>query len=226
MKIWNIIPSFECQHHQLALEEEEPPRFELVNRAAVLESGLARFVESGEYDAYADEERELMAFAGMVQPVFRIADPDFARDYFERGGLRCVSGRLRQVLGLTAQTIRYRDIDLDGSPPAVHAQAYQAFQVVPFADPIDWARTPCEILEYQRPDGSIRRQRVPAHPMLRPRTFWREDFMAPAALFRTPVGIWAVDELAARVMGAGITDVQFQDVTSERAQTEEVLRQF
>jgi hypothetical protein len=214
------------EQHFLDLEDEEPPRFEFVNRGALWQH-WDRFLGS-EYDACGDDERELLEFDTMPTPVFRIADPAFMPNYLQKGPLECISLRLRQALGLTEAVIRYRDVNLDQSPPAVRAQEYQAFQAVHFAHLIDWNRTPGQIVGHPRPDGSIRRQRYLAHPPDGPRTYWRDDFTPPAPLFRVSGTPWtlATDALADRVMRAGITDLVFKDVTSDRAQTELVFWQL
>jgi hypothetical protein len=140
MPLWSVSASFESVQHFWDLEDEEPPRFEFVSRDALFQH-WDRFLGS-EYDAYGDDERELLEFDAMPTPVFRIADPAFRPDYLEKSRIQCASLRLRQALGLTEAVIRYRDVNLDQSPPTVHAQEYQAFQVVHFADLIDWNRTP------------------------------------------------------------------------------------
>jgi hypothetical protein len=226
MPLWMVSSSVESMQHFLDLEDEEPPRFEFVNRDALFQH-WDRFLGS-EYDAYGDDERELLEFDAMPTPVFRIADPAFRPDYLEKSSIQCTSLRLRQALGLTEAVIRYRDVKLDQSTPAVRAQEYQAFQVVHFADLIDWNRTPGQVLEHRRPDGSIRRQRYLAHPLDGQRTYWRDDFTPRAPLFRVFGTPWtlATDALADRVMRAGITDLVFQDITSDRAQIELVFRQL
>src|SRR5262249_843747 len=154
----------ESLQYFLDLEDAQPPRFEFVNEDA-LSQHWNRFLFGSEYDAYDEAERDLLEFDGMPQPVLRIADPAFRLDYFQKGRIRYASLRLRQALGLTRDVIRYRDIDLDRSPPAVCAQQYQAFHVVPFADPIDWSRTAGETIDLPRPDGSIRKQWSLVHPL-------------------------------------------------------------
>jgi hypothetical protein len=223
--IWSIVPSFKCAKYQRALEDEEPPRFQLINRNAIFEV-WCRFLEGSEYEAYSEADLARMEFDAMPWPVFRIADPAFRLDYFQVGRLCCLSLRLREALGLSDDVIRYREIDLLDSPPAVHAQEYRAFEVVHHTDPIDWSRTPSEILEYQRADGSTSRRRVLAHPLRRPHTYWRENFTPPAPLFRALSWLMATDELADRVMRAGITDVLFQDITSDSGQTKFVRRKL
>jgi hypothetical protein len=124
--------------HFFELWNEIPPRFEIVNDIAVHEHKTRIF------DEYRDREesaRELVLFRDMPKPVFRFGDPAFKLDYFD-AGVHCASSRLRHALGLSEAAILYRDIDLNGSPPAVLANEYQAFQLVNFADPVDWSRTP------------------------------------------------------------------------------------
>src|SRR5215813_9900041 len=224
--LWVVGGSLESAEYAYGLADERPPRFELVNQAAVYD--YRRRVES-EYPGHDGAEHERMWFNDMPMPIFRIADPAFRLDYFHMG-IPCASLRLRRALGLTDTVIRYRDIDLDQSPPAVRERGYQAFHVLTVADPIDWSRTAAVVLDVRRPDGSIRKQRyvAPPNPVGPPqRIYWRDDFKAPAPLFRAVGTPWtlATDPLADQVMRAGITDLVFQDITSDRAQTGVVLRQ-
>lgn len=225
--LWLIGGSLESSQYLYGLEDERPPRFEFVNRPAVYE--YRRRVES-EFHEHDDAEHERLRFNDMPMPIFRIADPAFRLDYFDTG-VPCASLRLRRALGLTDAVIYYRDIALDQSPTAVREHEYQAFHVLNFADPIDWSRTAAVVLDVRRQDGSIRKQRyvAPPDPVGPPRRiYWRDDFKAPAPLFRAVGTPWtlATDPLADKVMRAGITDLVFQDVTSDRAQTEVVLRQL
>jgi len=225
--LWVIGGSLESAQYLYGLEDERPPRFEFVNRLAVHE--YRRRVES-EFHEYDDAEHERLWFNDMPIPIFSIADPAFRLDYFNPG-IPCASLRLRRALGLTDAVICYRDIDLDHSPPAVREHGYRAFHVLTFGDPIDWSRTAAMVLDVRRQDGSIRKQRfvAPPNPVGPPqRIYWRDDFKAPAPLFRAVGTPWtlATDPLADTVMRAGITDLVFQDVTSDRAQTEVVLRQL
>jgi hypothetical protein len=225
--LWLISGSLESMQYVLDMEDERPPRFEFVNRDAIHDYTLR--IED-EYYEHDDPEHERLRFNDMPMPVFRIADPAFRLDYFFHQGIACASLRLRRALGLTGAVICYRDIDMDQSPPAVRAQEYQAFRVLASADPIDWSRTTAEVFEIRRPDGSIRqlRLRAPPTPTDPRRVYWRDDFKPPAPLFRAIGTPWtlATDQLADKVMRAGITDLVFQDLTSDRAQTGVVLRQL
>jgi hypothetical protein len=129
----------------------------------------------------------------------------------------CASLRLRRALGLTDAVIRYRDIDIEQSPPADCIQEYRAFHIVAPADPTDGSRTAGQLLGKQwllahplNPDGPPRR------------IYWRDDFVPPATLFRA----FGAPPSADTVMRAGIIDLVFKDITSDRAQTAVVLRRI
>lgn len=223
--LWLIGGALESMEYLFGLEDQRPPRFELANLLAV---GHARRRVESECAGRDDAERALLEFEGMPMPVYRIADAAFKLDFFWHAGLQCASLRLRRALGLTDAVIRYRDVDIQSSP-AVRAQQYQVLHVVPLGDPIDWSKTAGQTLEVRRPDGSIRKRWFLAapNPVGPPnRIYWRDDFTPPAPLFRAVGTPWtlATERLADRVMRAGITDLVFQDVTSDRAQTEIVLR--
>jgi hypothetical protein len=226
--MWAIDDSFESVQYFIALEQAEPPQFEFVNWLAVHKY---RRCILDEYDGDDHDELELLEFNGMPMPVFKIADPAFKLDYFFHDKIRCASLRLRQALGLTDAVIRYRDIDLDQSPLATRKHEYQAFHVVAVGDPIDWNRTRGQFVELPRLDGFVRKIWIlePPDPVgPRQRIYWRDDFTPPAPLFRAFGTPWtmATGALADRVMRAGITDMVFKDVISDRGQTEYVLRQL
>jgi hypothetical protein len=225
--LWSVTGAVDSMQYFLEIWNEEPPRFEIVNEIAIHEYKLRIHDEYGDHE---DAERELVQFRGMPTPVFRCADPTFNLDYFD-AGMHCASSRLRRALGLTEAAISYRDIDLDESPPAVRANEYQAFQLVTFADPIDWSRTPGVAVDVRRADGSFGKEwRLgPPNPSgPRQRIYWRGDFVPPAPLFRAIGTPWmlATDDLADKVMRAGITDLAFLDIISDRAQTELVFRRL
>jgi hypothetical protein len=226
--LWTAVGAVDSMQYFLRLWSElRPPQFEIVNETAIHEHKLRVHDEYGDHE---DAERELVQFRGMPKPVFRFADPAFKLDYFD-AGMPCASLQLRRVLGLTEAAISYRDIDLDGSPPEVHANEYQAFQLVNFADPVDWSKTSGEAIDVRCADGSVARQwrLIPPNPVGPPnRVYWRDDFVPPAPLFRATGTPWmlATDDIAEKVMRVGITDLAFLDITSDRAQTELVLRQL
>lgn len=222
--IGSSLPSMQCL---IELGEAKPSRFDFINNHSI---NVFRDKLLMEHRGEDEAERERLEFDGMPTPVFEIADPDFALDYFF-SGIPCASAKLRQALDLSDDVIRYRDIDLDRSPPSVRARAYQTFHVAHFADAIDWERTPMQILELPRDDGTILKRRFvrPPHPAEPDsRIYWRKDFAPPAPLFHVVGTPWmmATDALADRVMRAGINDMTFQDIVSERGQSDYVLRQL
>jgi hypothetical protein len=227
--LWSVTGAVDSMQYFLQIWNEQPPGFEIVNEIAIQEYKLCIH---GEYGDHEDAERELVQFRGMPKPVFRFADPGFKLDYFD-AGMPCASLRLRRALGLTEAAICYRDIGLDESPPAARANDYQAFQLINFADPVDWSRTPGEAADVRRADGSIGKEwrlimspPKPSRPLKR--IYWRDDFVPPAPLFRATGTPWmlATDTLADKVVRAGITDLAFLDITGDRAQTELVFRQL
>src|SRR5215831_18297838 len=149
--LWSVTGAVESMQYFLEIWNEKPPRFEIVNEIAIHQYKLRIHDEYGDHE---DAERELVQFRGMPKPVFRFADPVFKLDYFD-AGMPCASLRLRRALGLTEAAIIYRDIDLDESPSAVRANEYQAFQLINFADPVDWSRTAGVAVDVRRADGSV-----------------------------------------------------------------------
>src|SRR5262245_57765543 len=225
--LWWAVGAVDSMEYFFELWNEIPPGFKIVNDIAIHE------YKSRIYDEYRDREEaelELVLFRGVPKPGFRVGDPAFKLDYFD-AGVHCASSRLRRALGLTEAAILYRDVDLDEPPPAVLAKEYQAFQLVNFADPVDWSRTPGIAIDVRHADGSIGKAwRLGPPDLSGPprRIYWRDDFVPPAPLFRAIGTPWmlATDDLADRVMRAGITDLAFLDMTSDRAQTELVFRQL
>jgi hypothetical protein len=225
--LWSVTGAVDSTEYFFGLWDEKPPRFKIVNDTAFHEHKRRIY---DKYRGHEDAELDLALFRDMPKPVFRFDDPAFKLDYFD-AGINCASLRLRHALGLTEAVILYREIDLDGSPAAVLANEYQAFQPVHFADPVDWSRTQGIASDVRRADGSIGKEwRLgPTDPSGPPRRiYWRDDFVPPAPLFRAKgtALMLATDELADKVMRAGITDLAFLDITSDRAQTELVFRQL
>ena len=218
--LWAATGAVNSTEHFLRMWSEQPPRFQVVNERSIHEHKL-RILD--EYGHHEEAERELMQFRDMPKPVFRLSDPGFKFDYFD-AGMPCASLRLRRALGLTEDIISYRDIELEGSPAAVRANEYQAFQLINFADPVDWSKTRGDSIEVRLADGSIGKQwrLSPPNPGgLGTRIYWREGFVPPAPLFRATGTPWmlATDALADKVMRAGIVDLAFLDVTSDRSPT-------
>lgn len=160
---------------------------------------------------------------------FRIScdDPTFSPDYLDMG-LRLVSARLRDVLALDPEQVSFEAVDTSACPAAMQRKGYEVLTPLLHADPFDHDRSTGDWRdEYEGPIDewspnapTVRRWRLdppdPGKPM---RIRWRDDFVPPAPLFAAVGAHWflATDELAVRVRAAGITDVEFQDLTIDYA---------
>ena len=226
IKLWLAGASEASLQATLDLQDASPPRFKWVNEA---EAHAAEMRIASEYGAHGIAEVEPLAFRAMPAPAFEIADKSFRFDFFEWSIAHCASRRLRAVLNLPAGVVEYRDVDVSGSAPSVYEMGYEAMQVLAFADPFDHDRTPGRIETIRAADGRTTEAWRPAGPVpgQPSQIFWRDDFVPPAPLFRVPGTAWtlATDELAARVMNAGITDLVFQDVEGDKAPGELTYRQ-
>ena len=196
------------------LEQRRPPRFEIANRDLIAAS-LRAADESSPAKAATDQDP--LRFAAMPAPLLRIGQRGFAPDYIWVG-LYFASARLRDALDLGAGVVEYRDVDATGSGAAARAADYKVFRVVAQAEPVDLARMYGHEPDREA-DGS---PTIPwllsvGGPHATPRrTVWRDGFVPPAPLFRDQTGrLIATDVLAERVTRARLTDVVFQDVTSE-----------
>ncbi|MFV0624806.1 hypothetical protein ACBY01_12465 [Sphingomonas sp. ac-8] len=198
-RLWPMLPSLTVMERLSQLELERPPRFKIANIADL-------FPSDGKH-----------CVAAMPTPILVLKEHGFAPDLIW-SGFQFVSGRLRDALDLPPHTVEYGEVDTRGSADAARAADYKVLHAVHEADPVDLAR----MYGYEPDrdaDGSLSTAWVLAHhgPHAAPRrTIWRDGFVPPAPLFRdTRGGLIATDALAERVMRAGLTDVMFQDVTSE-----------
>ena len=214
--LWPMLPSLASMEAMNRLERRRPPGFLIVNQDAILD---AMFPLRPGIPGAAAREQAADRFAALPRPVLRITGRGFAPDLIW-AGLHFASARLRDALGLGPDAIEYRDVDASGSTAAVRAADYKAFRAVHGADPVDLAR-----MYGHEPDREVDGSPTTAwllsvsgpHAVPR-RMIWRDGFVPPAPLFRDRDGrLLATEALAARVAGAGVTDVVFQDLVSEAA---------
>jgi hypothetical protein len=197
--------------------QADPPQIGFANDAALLpmqQRLLDRLAATENGDVRLDQ-------FGPVE--LAVTRRGFAPDYFVWGGISFASAALRQVLALSPDVIEYYPVNADRSRPDVIARDYRIMHPVAVRPLIDLQHTPHERLPVQRSDGSIADA-----ILLTPerRQYWRNDFVADVPLFRAAHShaIVAEDTLAERILAAGMTGVVFQDITSDRAQREFVLK--
>lgn len=213
--IWWVSTSLAAGEAYEAAELAVPPTLTWLNLAQ-LRSNYARVLEES-------LSREFWlgpasAFLSMPTPIIEITDPTWRVDYFGFQVYTFISNRLRQAFAVGPDVVRYRDVDSSPSVPEVQALGYCAFDVLPFGNPFDPAKTPGDVRDLRQPDGSIKSEWVLDY-MNRlqrgPEIYFRDDFIAPAPIFRGLGTFWvfATDEFADRIMRAGITDMAFRDIT-------------
>ena len=216
LPLWPMLPSLDSMEEMHRLERRRPSQFAIVNQGAIY---AAMFLVDLGTPGPVSTNQEAGRFAAMPTPKLRITSRDFAPDLIW-AGLHFASARLRDALGLGPDTVEYRDVDTSGSVPAARAADYKVFRIVHQADPVDLARmyghdphreadgnpTTAWLLSISGPHAVPRRM------------VWREGFIPPAPLFRDGTGrLMATEALAECVMGAGVTDVVFQDLVSDAA---------
>ena len=225
LRLWPMLPSVASMQQVDKLQRRRPPRFALVNGDAI---HAAENAVRERTPALSCQDQDEHCFAASPTPHLVITHGQFAPDYLWPG-IHLASARLRAAFDLGPAAIEYRDVDTSGSTAQVQAADYKVFRVVQQADPVDLRRT-----HGHEPDRDAHGDPTVAwmtsitgpHAPPRP-TVWRDGFVPPAPLFRDRHGRFiATDALADRVMRAGISDVTFQDVTSEASLRALTLRQF
>lgn len=227
IQLWEFTPSIAATEHVYRLYDAKPRAFEVINEAEVF-----RFIRS-QAEALDRENPSLvdvtsLELSDMPRPRFRITDPGFANNVISMG-LTYISARLARTLDLGGDAVQYVDVDCSACPAPVQAMGYKVMNLRAFGNPMDRQRMPGEFTEVAMPDGGITHvwrydgPRPPSAPPLP--VWWRQDFVAPAPLFRVPGGGWtlATDDLAEKVMRAGFPDVAFIDVTNDGSRTEGLI---
>ena len=146
-------------------------------------------------------------------------------------GLQLVSARLRELLQPRERDVYFLDVDASGCTPPVRAMDYRIIYVALFANLIDQERTEGEVVERQLSNGDRTRVWIRSSPRQRKsdgRLYRRADFEPPGSIFAIPGQRWIMvdDEVAERVMRAGIDDVQFIDILASSEQGRLVTRSF
>lgn len=205
MHYWEMTGGIRSMDRLVELELAVPPRFSVLNRFDL---------------ATAPADRRPI-------PRLLLTEPEFAPDLIFSGFL-FASARLRAILELAEEDIRYTPIELIKSSAAAIQADYHLFEPLKVGDPVDSVRSQGEYVDMLDSDGRPVRewQRLPGGPggpsgLLH----WREDFVPPAPVFRCDALLvtLATEEVARRVMRRSL-DVAFVDVTGQGSRTELVLR--
>ncbi|WP_062213111.1 hypothetical protein [Aureimonas sp. AU12] len=206
--LWAMLPSFASMRQLEKLERSRPPRFALPNLASVT---------SHAPDIGCDDTHW---FATMETPRLLIRQEGFAPDFIWFG-LYFASSRFREALALGSNAIEYRAVDMKAGSAETAVEAdYRAFRAVQRADPVDMAA-----MYGQEPDRgadgepTLEWEMSVEGPHAPPRrTVWKRGFKAPEPLFADAKGrLLATEDLAARVMAAGLRDIAFQNLTSGKS---------
>jgi len=146
-----------------------------------------------------------------------IRDEQFAPDFLPQHAW-FVSKRLREVMQLDRRVAQYLPVKTEGSHRNALAQDYRMMHPHAVRDALDPHRSDVEYIE----QGDA----VPPQVVSVKKFVWREDFVADVPIFRDQRDqrFFATDAFAERVLRAGITDMVFQDIFSERGQHEVVLK--
>ena len=150
-------------------------------------------------------------------PIVRIAltQTNFAPDYFGHDGFYFCSARLRDALAQPEDVIQFLPIDLIAGGEAVRAQDYRRMHLLARQPAMDIARSDCELKEVTH--------------QVTGRVFTRVDWIDRFALLdgleprtemfhpeEAPGRILVTDALAARVLAAGCTGLEFRDPEIDR----------
>ncbi len=210
------------------LQDMKPPRFQWLN-----ESALARVLEqvSTSYPDHEYWEDPSLAFSWIPTPRLLSTDPDYSPNLLETQFYKFASNRLRKALDLDQSVIRYCEIDSSACADNVKTLQLAAFDVIRFGNPLDPARMKGTERDVRQNDGTLHREWVVDYQHMalnQTDSFFRPDFVAPAPLFRCTGTFWilATDELAERVMRAGITDILFTNYSGNLSPGESWFRKL
>jgi hypothetical protein len=219
---WLIGSSSEVSAQTLALLDRKPPALVVEDARTASPHALLERLQRRMQQPASD-------LAGTSQPVdsasyrpkiLTITDATFAPDFFVHGAW-FVSARLRRAIGSADGCVQYLAVDATACHAAARQQDYRVMHPFAVRDVIDPDRSEVVYRTVPAADGS--RGRQVSHVA---RVVWRREAAVDVPIFRDPRDqrFFATDALAERLLRAGITGMAFQDITSERAQSELVLK--
>ncbi|MEM9628383.1 MAG: DUF1629 domain-containing protein [Pseudomonadota bacterium] len=149
-----------------------------------------------------------------------ILEESFYPDFFVRSAW-FASARLREVMDLPDHVAQYLPVDSTACHEKAREQDYMVMDPFAVQNAIDTERSEIRYGDYPEHDGTITKQVMNVKNFV-----WRENFVSEVPIFRDPHDnrFFATDAFAEKVLRAGITDMWFRDITSERAQTEIMIK--
>ena len=218
---WLIGESEDVLTRTLELEDRRPP---------------ALIVDYDHEAAHKVSDRQFEAVrmgdvAGMARPknptewkpmTLTVTEESFYPDFFVRSAW-FVSAKLREIMGVGDDVAQYLDVDCAGCHAGAGQQDYKEMDTFAIRRAIDIDRTEMELRTYPERDGTTSEWQTTAYGS---RLYWRDDFVSDVPIFRDPHDPrwFATDAFAEKVLRAGITDMVFQDITSDRAQTDFIIK--
>lgn len=220
-----IAESIESAQQRYDLSLRVPPAFAILNRADLLDH--AAQVRGGEHGV---SEPGTGAAAWLTRPVpqLLIDDPAFAPNYFHEGQIY-VSRAFREAAGLPAAAVAFGPVDTSRCSNLAKSRDYRTLDVLSSSDPVDQVRSDGEWVPWIDDHGEIAQRWELSGGPLRPspRVAFRLDFVPPAPIFHTDqLGLLVSDDVADRMMRAGLDDVVFVQVEGERGRTEIIYRRL
>ena len=209
--------SARADDHMLRLSKAKPPRFRIRNKDELHDAFAAgpAFVGPG--------PAEIRPLSSCPVPVFEVTAEDYhpsivllGPDFYSRA--------LREALDLPPDQVQYLPVDTTRCVEPFRAQDYRLAHVLAVGDVLD---LPASGYEFSTglgwdgtPEEAWRPRQLPPTALepirYAPLTFvLREDVNVPSPLFvsRWSGHLMISDELAQKILDAGLDDVQFQDIT-------------
>lgn len=177
---------------------------ELVSGQALYDAKMAFFESFETLGPYA------VPFpADFPEPVLKLPAADFAPDFFTLENWKFVSAKLIAAMALPSKIVDLRPARVVEGSSAARARRYHLMHIHTFEDIIDYEASDCETHRFRATRTGEMVRGVDWMARIR----FKPDVPPPADLFGDrvdPVLTFATDDLAARVLAAGCTGIEFQ----------------
>lgn len=222
-KLWLMVSDFGVSQRMLDIQHgSKKPTLKLPNFDKLAEEAEKPKTSIGAADKRDTKRSKLV----LSEPLaLELTEPGFAPDFLELG-FPLVSEELRDAIGLDEPTIQWLDVDASGSTQAVIDKNYRIMRVLSAAKAVDTVRSDGETREIADASGDgvvsiwVHATSGPHQPPSA--FFWLPDFTPPTPVFYESLKqvVLFTDEVAARVIAAGIDDVIFIDLENDGSQAD------